>query len=101
MWSILGLSLFYSAFAGGTTLRGRILAEAIVLSIIMAHESFRTAVGGVLPFYTRPCFFHRIWLSAACLCAFCDRAAVVSAALCRRFRFMRLPHVACHEYLRP
>ncbi len=36
MWSILDLSLFYSAFAGDTTLRGRILAEALNLSIITA-----------------------------------------------------------------
>jgi predicted anti-sigma-YlaC factor YlaD len=33
MWSILDLSLFYSAFLGDTTLRWRILAEARCLSI--------------------------------------------------------------------
>src|SRR5574343_687254 len=37
MWSILGLSLFYSAFAGDATLCAGILAEACAVSIIMAY----------------------------------------------------------------
>ena len=64
------------------------------------NDSAGEAAGGAGAFYTRCRFFHKIQLSAVCW-----RVLPVSGGRFggagRRFCFVRLSHVARHEYLRP
>ncbi len=85
MWSILGLSLFYSAFAGDTTLRGRILAEALYLSIIMARGRLFAGLWPNGRSIQRMVFLIKFGFLLLGQCRVACRAVVVSAAIAAVF----------------